>query len=131
MCDLSQSSNFLMETFDIWDTALIDESALISSLSLEVHSAVVPVEGKEIAPGQSLTIGRTSDSDLRVLADRKLSRVHFSITCNEKSAVLQDLDSSNGTYLNGQHALKETLRDGDQIIAGTTCFTVRIQHKTK
>ena len=67
-----------------------------------------------------LTIGRVAGNDLQ-LDDQKVSRHHAVIEVHERQAVLRDLGSRNGTYvdgvrLSGAHVLSggERLRFGDQ-----------------
>jgi pSer/pThr/pTyr-binding forkhead associated (FHA) protein len=64
---------------------------------------------------QTLTIGRGSDCDI-ALDDRQVSRLHARILwCNDHYE-LQDLDSKNGTHLNGRDVFSvQTLHDGDEI----------------
>jgi phage tail-like protein len=54
----------------------------------------VPLEGK-------LTIGRQAGNDL-ALNDQHVSRQHAVIACREDTCRVTDLESSNGTYLNGE-----------------------------
>ncbi len=69
-----------------------------------------------------LTIGRSPDCDL-VLHDPAISGRHAAIAWDGERAMLQELGSSNGTYLNGlklgSHA---TLRGGDAIAFGRAQF---------
>jgi DNA-binding response OmpR family regulator len=60
-------------------------------------------------------IGRDPTCDLSV-ADRQISRFHARISRNDRSYVLADLGSKNGTHLNGARITEETtLQDGDEI----------------
>ena len=67
--------------------------------------------------GPALTIGRGGHCDL-VVADRQVSREHVRITREEHAFWIEDLDSKNGTHVNGQrlapHA-PQRLQDGDVI----------------
>ncbi|HMT20811.1 MAG TPA: FHA domain-containing protein [Promineifilum sp.] len=60
-------------------------------------------------------IGRGNDSDI-VLPERQVSRYHLKIHYREGRYLLEDLDSKNGTFLNGQQ-VKGTvsIQDGDEI----------------
>lgn len=64
-------------------------------------------------------IGREPPSDL-VLALPRISRQHVRITCSERCYYLTDLNSRNGTYLNGQRVgtVPLLLSDGDEIVLG-------------
>ncbi len=65
-------------------------------------------------------VGRGSDCDLILEGDAKLSRHHFQITRRAGEFHLDNLESSNGTYLSGHEARVEhhVLSDGDLIHAG-------------
>ncbi|MDX1413841.1 MAG: FHA domain-containing protein [Candidatus Promineifilaceae bacterium] len=60
-------------------------------------------------------IGRGGDCQL-VLPERQVSRHHAKILRQDGSFILQDLDSKNGTYINGRQLKgKAVLYDGDEI----------------
>jgi two-component system NtrC family sensor kinase len=66
-------------------------------------------------------IGRSSES--LPLADTTISRRHAELTPDQGKWVLRDLDSANGTYVNGKRIHGPTrLRSGDQIRTGATIF---------
>jgi len=62
------------------------------------------------------TIGRESTCDL-VLDDEGLSRVHARVT-TDGGLALEDLGSTNGTYVNGARITKVALREGDRVQFG-------------
>jgi predicted component of type VI protein secretion system len=69
-------------------------------------------------------LGRVTGCDL-VIDDGKCSRRHARI-CVEGSVVeIEDLQSSNGTLLNGKPVQRRMLRDGDQIQIGKTVIVYR------
>jgi hypothetical protein len=63
---------------------------------------------------QGLTIGRRPDMTL-VLEDAHVSRVHAQIRLVQGRYVIFDLDSSGGTYVNGQRVTQCLLHPGDVI----------------
>jgi hypothetical protein len=63
---------------------------------------------------QGLTIGRSPDMTL-VLEDKHVSRVHAQIRLVQDRYVIFDLDSSGGTYVNGQRVTQCLLHPGDVI----------------
>jgi hypothetical protein len=71
----------------------------------------LPVEGEVV-------IGRSRDADLRVI-DPDTSRRHARIVCDGKSCVVHDLESTNGTWVNGKRVSTHTLRPGDRIQIGS------------
>jgi DNA-binding response OmpR family regulator len=65
--------------------------------------------------GDTVLIGRGLDADICVL-DRQVSRHHARIRRTEDGYLLEDLDSKNGTHLNGAMIKSpEILQDGDVI----------------
>jgi len=51
--------------------------------------------------------------------------VQFSLECNTELCILRD-SSRNGTFVNGVRVQESVLRDGDQVVAGQTTFSVRV-----
>lgn len=80
--------------------------------------------------GQSLTIGRSEMADVSIPTDDQLSRVHFSVACANDGCHLRDLESRNGTLVNGRPVVAQLLRDGDRIAAGRTRFAVTIEGRS-
>ncbi|HJZ89031.1 MAG TPA: FHA domain-containing protein [Polyangia bacterium] len=66
-----------------------------------------------------LTIGRGTDNDI-ILADIAVSRSHVVILMDGTRSTMRDLNSGNGTLVNGQRVASCVLRDGDQIELGNT-----------
>ena len=64
-------------------------------------------------------IGRAVTSDLR-LSDRKVSRDHCVIESLRDQHIIIDLESANGTVVNGDRIKKAVLKDGDFICLGCT-----------
>ena len=64
-------------------------------------------------------IGRSDESDI-VLNDPSVSRTHAVVEMSGGGAILRDLDSTNGTFLNGRRIRTEPLRDGDEVKFGNT-----------
>ena len=71
--------------------------------------------------GAPLTIGRSPDCAIQ-LADDSVSRQHCRVTPGEEGAVLLDLGSTNGTYVNGTSVSARHLRDGDAVQVGRSIF---------
>jgi hypothetical protein len=64
-------------------------------------------------------IGRGDDNDI-VLADPSVSRAHAEIESDAGGPLVRDLDSTNGTAVNGRRVRAERLHDGDEISFGNT-----------
>jgi hypothetical protein len=85
-----------------------------------------PKQGLEIdLPTEQLTIGRSSESGL-VIRDDYTSTHHARLMLWNDGWMLQDLDSTNGTYLAGQRVTVPTLIPlNTPIKIGTTSFELR------
>ncbi len=74
----------------------------------------------ELKVGTS-TVGRDEKADICV-DDRGLSRIHFEIAWNGEVAAIRDLQSTNGTFLDGARVNELVLISGSTISAGRTEF---------
>jgi pSer/pThr/pTyr-binding forkhead associated (FHA) protein len=68
-----------------------------------------------------LTVGRGDDADASI-DDKEMSRHHFVISRTADGYVIKDLESTNGTWVNGRGISEQTLRPNDKIRAGQTPF---------
>jgi len=65
----------------------------------------------------TLTIGRGKDNDLTI-DDRTVSNHHANIVTIFGSSYIEDLDSTNGTFINGKRTSTHTLHNGDVVTIG-------------
>jgi hypothetical protein len=66
---------------------------------------------------EDLVIGRHPDCDV-VVSHPTVSRCHARLTFRDGGWILQDLESTNGTTLNGRRVGRCRLRPGDQLALG-------------
>lgn len=78
-----------------------------------------------LRPGSNV-IGRGQDAQFR-LPDTGVSRRHVEVRWDGQNAMLQDLNSTNGTTVNGLTVSSWNLADGDRIRLGHSDITVRFQ----
>jgi len=86
--------------------------------------ALVSDSGQRVslAEGESI-VGREEGLDVSLVGESTVSRRHASVTRTGKSAVLKDLGSTNGTFVNGTRLQGETtLKPGDQVLFGSVRF---------
>lgn len=69
-------------------------------------------------PATGLTIGRDVSNDLSIELDMRVSRAHAAIRSRDGQWLLVDLDSRNGTFVNGHRVANHPLRNGDRIAVG-------------
>jgi pSer/pThr/pTyr-binding forkhead associated (FHA) protein len=68
-------------------------------------------------------LGRAVENEI-VIVSKRASREHAHIRRDGRRTFLDDLGSTNGTFLNGERVLGSVqLRDGDQIAVGEVTFT--------
>ncbi len=71
------------------------------------------------------TIGRLPDNDVRI--DNPAVSGHHSLIINIlNDSFLEDLNSTNGTYVNGTRIAETTLKPGDEVAVGPVKFFVQI-----
>jgi len=83
----------------------------------------LPFKVKEYYPlvGQ-ITLGRGNDNQI-ILKDPYISKKHLKIVEDEGKFYLEDLNSSNGTYVNGERIMDVVeLKNGDRIRVGQVEF---------
>jgi hypothetical protein len=71
----------------------------------------------------TLVLGRSTEADVRI-DDPGVSRRHCEIRTGTPSTI-QDLGSTNGIVVDGQHTTRATLRDGSRIVVGNTTIIYR------
>ena len=76
-----------------------------------------------LLPGKVRTIGRAAGADFIVDAGM-VSRVHCRLAAAATEVEVTDLDSTNGTYVNGVRVAQAQLKDGDQLGVGRVTFRV-------
>jgi hypothetical protein len=105
-----------------WGDEALGETAVIT-LNKEVKTpaprdrrAFLIVRGQEVFPLEQsvISIGRHSDNHL-VITDLRVSRHHAQIRRVGDRYVLFDLNSTGGTYVNGERILQRELQAGDVI----------------
>ena len=70
-----------------------------------------------IPPGAVKTVGRSTAAEFVVEA-ALVSRVHCQLTAGADTLEVKDLDSTNGTFVNGKRVTVSPLRGGDTLSIG-------------
>lgn len=77
-------------------------------------------KGKKILlVSRCTTLGRSVECNV-LIKDSRVSRNHAEVLREENAFWLVDMDSSNGTRVNGTKVTRRELRDGDRIMIGST-----------
>lgn len=81
-------------------------------------------DGSIIPIRSDLTIGRKDDNAI-IISDQHVSGNHAKIIVRNDSLFIEDLNSTNGTYLNGSKISSKTkLSNKDEIMIGTATFKI-------
>jgi len=84
-----------------------------------------PLKGQSYELGEELTVGRAEKCHI-VVDDTYVSQVHARIYANGETYVVEDLGSTNGTYLNRRRITSpEELSRGDRVKIGKTVLEMR------
>src|SRR5688572_30245788 len=74
----------------------------------------------------SVTIGRSEEADIALTSDGKVSHVHARISpLGGDRFLLEDLGSTNGTFVNDERVEQVPLRSGDLIKVGRSLIVFR------
>jgi pSer/pThr/pTyr-binding forkhead associated (FHA) protein len=76
-----------------------------------------------LKPDKQVVIGRSSELDM-VLVEDMVSRKHSKITMTAGKITIEDLGSTNGTFVNGEKIKSCRLKEGDRILIGTSILKV-------
>ena len=113
-------------------TAMVDISALSQERSRDVVGWVVPMSGSQkgqdfrLVDGKNL-MGTAADAEV-VLTDAYMSSRHATIRHENGRFMLIDLDSTNGTFVNGDRISKHELIDNDTVRLGRTELKFKSLH---
>lgn len=93
-------------------------------MQLVVQSGAEPGRIYDLAGARKVMVGRQSGNDV-VVPDEQVSRKHAEIEERNGVLVVTDLNSSNGTYVNGTRiGSPQNLKPGDTVQVGTTVLKV-------
>jgi pSer/pThr/pTyr-binding forkhead associated (FHA) protein len=76
-----------------------------------------------ILPGSIKTVGRATRADFIVDAPM-VSRLHCRLSAGAAELEVVDLDSTNGTYVNGERVSRTMLKSGDKLGVGRVELTI-------
>jgi hypothetical protein len=76
-----------------------------------------------MVPNKEIVVGRSSDLDM-VLVEEMVSRKHARIAYENDAIVIEDLGSTNGTFVNGEKIKRAQLKEGDRVLIGTSILKV-------
>jgi serine/threonine protein kinase len=81
---------------------------------------------------EKLDIGRGSENDLQIHDDKKVSRYHMRFIFSEDGWYVYDMNTANGTLVNGFPTTQTYLSDGDIIFLGNTVIKfLKVDQKSR
>jgi pSer/pThr/pTyr-binding forkhead associated (FHA) protein len=78
-----------------------------------------------ILPGSIKTVGRAPRADF-ILDAALVSRLHCRLTAGATELEVVDLESTNGTFVNGERTARATLKHGDRLGVGRVDLIVEL-----
>lgn len=94
--------------------AILSDVYALKFISGKYQGGEFPLKGDK-----QLIIGRSSELDI-VLVEDMVSRKHAKITLSAGKITIEDLGSTNGTFVNGEKVKTSRLKEGDRILVGTS-----------
>jgi pSer/pThr/pTyr-binding forkhead associated (FHA) protein len=76
--------------------------------------------------GRRTRIGRGPDNEL-VLDTKHVSRYHAVLLAGPTHTQIEDLNSTNGVFVNGKRVARQALKDGDRVTIGRTQFRYTVR----
>lgn len=104
------------------------------TISLELMASIdgTAVGVYRIHPGQVKMIGRSSEAEIQFPVELvKLSRLHAWASWPPGGPMVQDLDSKNGTWVNGRRVDRGPLQHGDQVQLGEINLAIHEPDRTE
>lgn len=92
-------------------------------MSWSIKAITGPFAGQEVLIDQTKVIGRDPSVDI-VLQGGHISRKHAELSVRDNMLWVKDLNSSNGTYVNGARITEQQLNKGDELQLDVVRFVV-------
>ena len=100
----------------------------MSDLILEIVEG--PGAGRQVPVDGAVDVGREPTLSLHLDEDKQVSRRHARFSLQGSEVVVEDLGSTNGTYVNDQPiSTPRTLRPGDKVRVGLTVLELRTRQQ--
>lgn len=97
-----------------------DQSSVVSLRKCQLIIVDGPNRGRKLSLSkETVTLGKKENNDL-IIQDSTVSRNHLEISMKEDRFLLKDLESTNGTFINGTRVKEAYLVPGDLIKLGNT-----------
>ncbi|WNG53984.1 sigma 54-dependent Fis family transcriptional regulator [Archangium gephyra] len=106
------------------EVLVLESRATLKLRKCRIQVSAGPDDGRSlVSDKERLRCGAHPTNDLVLAEDRTASRHHFEIINTERGWLLVDLNSTNGTFLDGRRIERAYLSAGAQIRAGSSTLT--------
>ena len=126
---IDEASAYSLENIPSDDSSGDSDSTKVfntfAEVQLELFGEFAPYDKFNLEQGKTF-IGRDPNKCKIILNDPEVSTVHAVIIKNNMTMTLEDLNSANGTMLNGERINKASIHHRDEFIIGSTSFKVRV-----
>src|SRR5262249_28182382 len=111
--------------------AMLTKSCRLHSESETVNAQLRATSGPLLGnvfpvPEEGVSIGREPSNHISISGDTSVSRRHCRLQKEARQYRIIDLESRNGTFVNGVPATEQVLQNGDQIKIGESVFSFQI-----
>lgn len=105
-------------------TSFVEIQKELAKRQPQLNAYLIVLQGSNVGAmikvdGPELTLGRSSQATVRI-EDDGVSRRHARIVRLGDQVMIEDLNSANGTIVNGEKSNRQVLKDGDKIRIGST-----------
>jgi|GEM_PF-7053489 len=134
-------------SFNNFDSEEVSESSFSKDISVPEEKAsgdrtqifqhfkqyILKISGPEISTQEYVfeqdfvVVGRSQSKCHIVLDDGDVSSIHAKFALEEGNLFIEDLNSSNGVYVNGEKVRKSLIIEGDEILIGSISFLVGVR----
>ncbi|MGB0454419.1 MAG: FHA domain-containing protein [Bacteriovoracaceae bacterium] len=94
---------------------------------LEIVGEYAPYDHYTLEDNSEVVIGRHPDKCEVVLSDPEVSSAHAKVVRKGTDISIEDLNSGNGTLVNGERINKISLTNGDEVLIGSTSFSLKVK----
>ena len=107
------------KSFEITHTMIVQKPTVLELRKVRLAILEGPDQGRELLTDKEwIRVGAHSSNDLVLSEDRTASRHHLEIRHTERGYLLVDLNSTNGTFIDGRRVERAYLSSGSQIAVG-------------
>ena len=104
-----------------------EDKTIVAGLSLDLSFSIKSEDGEHYPISDEISVGRAQDCDV-VIDDKKISRKHAIIKLENNRLQLIDLNSSNGSFVNGKRVTESVhLVNADTINFDRYTYAVKIE----